>query len=100
MYRAARQSGVRRRRCRTVLVLLAARRADRRRVAVTGHLCGMPRTRTRRSGRGGSAITTRHLTNAEADERSIDCSLRSLYLTRSQLSWGVRRATAGGPWYL
>jgi hypothetical protein len=26
------------------------------------------------------------LTNAEADERSIDCSLRSHYLIRSQLS--------------
>ena len=62
MYRAARHPGVGRRRCRAVRVLRAVQRADRRRVGITRHLCGMRRTRTRRSGRGRSAITTRHLT--------------------------------------
>jgi hypothetical protein len=38
-------------------------------------------------------VSPRRLTNAEADKRSVDCGgcAAASYLTRLQLSWGVRR---------
>lgn len=57
MYCTARHPRIGGRHRRAVLVLRAARRVDRRRVAVTRPLCGVPRTLTQHSGRGRSAIS-------------------------------------------
>ena len=47
-----------------------------------------------------TGLLRRRLTNAEADERSLDCSLRSLYLIRSQLSSGVTQLRPSRMGYL